>query len=320
MVPVPPPGPGQVRVRVHACGICHSDSLTVLNQWPGLTYPRVPGHEIAGVVDAIGSGVTMWQPGARVGVGWHGGHDGTCSACLRGDFIACRTLKIPGISFDGGYADHIIVPENVCAPIPDGLSLEEAAPLLCAGITTYNALRHSGARPGDIVAILGIGGLGHLGVQFAAKMGFNTVAIARGREKEKFALELGARAYIDSQTADVAAELNALGGARVVLSTVTSAAAIAPLVGGLDVDGRLVIVGAAMDPLAIPPAALIGKRLTITGWPSGTAADSADTLRFCDLTGVRPLIEAMPLERANEAYERMMSGNARFRMVVTTGA
>jgi D-arabinose 1-dehydrogenase-like Zn-dependent alcohol dehydrogenase len=317
-LPLPEPGPGQVRLRVEACGVCHSDSFTVHNAWPGITLPRAPGHEIAGTVDALGAGVTSVAPGARVGVGWHGGHDGTCPSCLRGDFVTCTNLKVPGIAYDGGYCEYVVVPANVLAPIPDGLSFPEAAPLLCAGVTTYNSLRHSGARPGDLVAILGIGGLGHLGVQFAAKMGFETVAIARGTDKEALARQLGAVDYIDSQAEDVAARLKARGGARVVLSTVTAAAAMEPALGGLGIDGKLLIVGASMEPLSVNTVGMIGGRQSIQAWPSGVSADSADTMRFAVLSGVRPVIETMPLERANEAYEKMMSGAARFRMVIET--
>jgi D-arabinose 1-dehydrogenase-like Zn-dependent alcohol dehydrogenase len=317
-LPVPEPGPAEVRVRVRACGVCHSDMFTVMNAFPGLSFPRAPGHEIAGVVDAAGEVVTSWQPGDRVGIGWHGGHDGTCRSCSRGDFITCQNLRVPGISYDGGYSEYVIAPANALAAIPDALSFEEAAPLLCAGVTTYNALRHSGAQPGDVVAVLGIGGLGHLGVQFAAKMGFVTVAIARGRDKEGLARKLGAGFYIDSESEDVAAKLNELGGARVVLATVTSGKAMAHVIGGLGIDGKLLIVGAASEPLPVVPMALLGRRLSISGWASGQASDSADTLKFCELTGIRPMIETMPLERANEAYERMMSGAARFRMVLTS--
>ena len=316
-IPTPEPGPDEVRIRVRACGICHSDMFTVAGAWPGIAYPRAPGHEIAGVIDAVGSAVTTWQAGARVGVGWHGGQDGTCPSCLRGDFITCRTLRTPGLSYDGGYAEYVIAPANVLAAIPEALSFEEAAPLMCAGVTTFNALRHSGARAGDVVAILGLGGLGHLGVQFAAKMGFKTIAIARGEEKRALALKLGATDYIDSLTEDVTEGLNDRGGARVVLSTVTSSSAMEPIVGGLGIDGRLVIVGASPEPLPIGTIALLGARRSIAGWPSGTGADSADTLAFSALSGVRPMIETVPLERAAEAYDRMMSGAARFRMVLT---
>lgn len=316
-VPVEEPGAGYVRVRVHACGICHSDLLTVQNAWPGISYPRAPGHEIAGTIDAIGLGVMGWNLGERVGVGWHGGHDGYCDRCRRGDFLTCRNLQIPGIAYDGGYADYVMVPAVALARIPDGLPFEEAAPLMCAGVTTFNSLRHSVAGPGEVVAVLGIGGLGHLGVQFAAKMGFHTVAIARGKDKEAYAHELGARQYIDSQSTDVAAELQKLGGAKVILSTVTSAAAMEPLIGALGVDGQLLIVGAAMDPLSVPTAHMIGGRHSIKAWPSGTCVDSEDTMKFSVLTGVHPKIETMPLERAAEAYQRMLDGKARFRMVLT---
>jgi D-arabinose 1-dehydrogenase-like Zn-dependent alcohol dehydrogenase len=315
--PIPQPGPGEVRIRVKACGICHSDALTQQGHWPGITYPRAPGHEVAGVIDALGTGVTTWKAGARVGVGWNGGFDGTCAACLRGDFLMCANHRIPGISYDGGYQEYMIAPANVLAPIPDELSFEEAAPLLCAGVTTYNSLRHSGARAGDLVAILGVGGLGHLGVQFASKMRLRTVAIARGRNKEELARKLGATEYIDSQSDDVAARLQALGGARVVLATVTSAKAMAATIDGLGVDGELWTLGASAEPLEVSVGALIGRRRSIRGWPSGTAADSADTLRFAVQTGVRPMIETMPLEKAQEAYDKMMRGDARFRMVLT---
>lgn len=317
-LPLPEPGQGQVRLRVEACGVCHSDSFTVNEAWPGIALPRAPGHEIAGTVDALGAGVSSVAPGARVGVGWHGGHDGTCPSCLRGDFVTCANLKVPGIAYDGGYCEYVVVPADVLAPIPDELSFAEAAPLLCAGVTTYNSLRHSGARPGDLVAILGIGGLGHLGVQFAAKMGFETVAIARGTDKEPLARRLGAVDYVDSQAEDVAARLKARGGARVVLSTATSARAMEPALGGLGIDGKLLIVGASMEPLSVNTVGMIGGRQSIQAWPSGVSADSADTMRFAVLAGVRPLIETEPLERANEAYEKMMSGAARFRMVIET--
>ncbi len=313
----PEPEPGFVRVKVEACGICHSDSITVHNVWPGIEYPRAPGHEIAGRIDELGDGVTAWQIGDRVGVGWHGGHDGTCDRCRRGDFITCRNLKVPGIAYDGGYANYVVVPAAVLARIPDELTAQEAAPLMCAGITTFNSLRHSEARAGDLVAILGVGGLGHLGVQFAAKLGFRTVAIARGRDKEELARSLGATEYIDSQTEDVGAGLQRMGGAKVVLSTVTAAQAMLPAIAGLGVDGQLLVVGAASEPLPLNTAAMIGTRTSVKAWPSGVAADSEDTLRFSVQTGVRPMIETMPLERAQEAYDRMMSGAARFRMVIT---
>lgn len=314
---IPAVRPGTVRIHVRACGICHSDMLTVHNAFPGITYPRAPGHEIAGVIDAVGEGVVGWKAGERVGVGWHGGHCGACDRCRRGDFLTCRKQQIPGMAYDGGYSEFIIVPAVALARIPDGLSDAEAAPLMCAGVTTFNALRHSAARPGDLVAILGIGGLGHLGVQFAAKMGFETVAIARGADKEKFARELGARHYIDSRASKVGAELQKLGGAKVVLATVTAADAMAPALDGLTFDGQLLIVGAAMDPLPVNTAHMIGGRQSIKAWASGTCVDSEDTMNFAVRNGIHPMIETMPIERATEAYERMMSGNARFRMVLT---
>ena len=315
---IPEPGPEQVRIKVEACGICHSDAFTKEGIFPGIRYPIVPGHEIAGHIDAVGPGVTPWQTGQRVGVGWHGGHCRRCEPCRRGDFINCRNLKIPGISYDGGYAEYLVAPAEALALIPDDLEAERAAPLLCAGITTYNALRNSGARAGDLVGILGIGGLGHLGVQFAAKMGFETVAIARGRDKEALARKLGAQHYLDSKAQNVAAELTRLGGARVILATVTSAKAMSAVIDGLGVNGKLLVVGASADPIEVSPVQLISARRSIQGWPSGTAIDSEDTLAFSVMSGVRPMIETMPLERAAEAYERMMSGNARFRMVLTT--
>lgn len=317
--PIPDPGPGRVRIRVQACGICHSDAFTKLGAFPGIQYPRVPGHEVVGTIDAVGQGVPGWQPGRRVGVGWHGGHCGHCPSCRRGDFITCANHQIPGITFDGGYADYMIAPFEALAAIPDELAAAEAAPLLCAGITTYNALRHSGARPGDVVAILGIGGLGHLGVQFAARMGCRTVAIARGADKGPLARKLGAHVYLDSVAQDVAAELNKLGGAKVILATVTSSKAMSAVLGGLAVDGKMIVVGASPEPIEVSPFLLIGGRRSVEGWPSGTSVDSEDTLAFSALSGVRPMIETMPLERAPEAYEKMISGSARFRMVITTG-
>ncbi|MGZ4275040.1 MAG: alcohol dehydrogenase [Solirubrobacteraceae bacterium] len=318
----PDPGRGEVRVKVQACGVCHSDMFTKEGAWPGLEFPRVPGHEVAGVVDALGEGTEKWgyAVGDRVGVGWFGGHCHHCEPCRRGDFISCENGEVCGISYDGGYADAMLAPVEALARIPDDLAAEDAAPLLCAGITTYNALRNSGARPGDVVAILGVGGLGHLGVQFARSLGFRTVAIARGTDKEQLARELGAHEYIDSTAQDVGAELQKLGGARVVLATVTNAEAMAATVEGLGPRGELIVVGAAMEPLPLPPAALIGASKTIQGHASGTSKDSEDTLDFSALAGVRPTIETIPLERAAEAYEKMMSGDARFRMVLTTGA
>jgi D-arabinose 1-dehydrogenase-like Zn-dependent alcohol dehydrogenase len=314
---IPKPGNRQVRVKVQACGICHSDSFTKMGAFPGIQFPRVPGHEVVGVLDAVGADVPEWKLGARVGVGWHGGHCGHCHSCRRGDFITCSTGQIPGISYDGGYAQYMIAPFEALAAIPEELSAEQAAPLLCAGITTYNALRHSGAQAGDLVAILGIGGLGHLGVQFAAKMGFHTVAIARGTDKEPLARKLGAKEYIDSTQQNVAEAMTKLGGARVILATLTDAKSMSDAVGALGVDGKLMVIGASMQPIEVPPIALIGARRSIAGWPSGTSADSEDTLDFSVMTDIRPMIETFPLARAAEAYERMMSGKARFRVVLT---
>jgi D-arabinose 1-dehydrogenase-like Zn-dependent alcohol dehydrogenase len=314
---IPEPGPGQVRVKVQACGICHSDAFSKEGTFPGIRYPIVPGHEIAGVIDAVGPGVAPWQAGQRVGVGWHGGHCGRCERCRRGDFVNCRYAQIPGISYDGGYADYMVAPAEALAAIPDDLAAEDAAPLLCAGITTYNALRNSGARGGDLVGILGIGGLGHLGVQFAVKMGFETAAIARGRDKEPLARKLGAHHYFDSEAQNVAAELSKLGGAQVILATATSAKAMTAVIDGLSENGKLLVVGASADPIEVSPLQLIGGRRSVQGWPSGTAIDSEDTLAFSALSGVRPMIETMPLEQAAEAFDRMMNGQARFRMVLT---
>ena len=316
---IPEPGTTSVRIKIAACGICHSDSFTKEGTFPGIRYPRVPGHEIAGIIDAIGTSVVGWAAGQRVGVGWHGGHCGYCDSCRRGDFVTCQIApQVPGITYDGGYADYMIAPTEALALIPEDLSAVEAGPLMCAGITTFNSLRHSGAQPGDVVAILGIGGLGHLGVQFAAKMGFETVAIARGADKGPLAKQLGARHYIDSQAQDPSEELMKLGGAKVVLATATSGKAMRAVLGGLGIDGKMIILGAA-DPLDVPPLLLIGGRRSVMGWPSGRSIDSQDTLRFSALTGVRPMNEVFPLERAAEAYERMMSGKARFRVVLTTG-
>jgi D-arabinose 1-dehydrogenase-like Zn-dependent alcohol dehydrogenase len=318
--PIPQPGPGSVRIKVEACGICHSDFVTKEAIWPGIEFPRAPGHEVAGVIDAIGVGVAGWSAGQRVGVGWHGGHCGYCDSCRRGDFVTCQVApQIPGISYDGGYADYMIAPAGVLVSIPDGLSAVEAAPLMCAGVTTFNALRHSGARPGDTVAVLGVGGLGHLGIQFASKMGFKTVAIARGGDKASLARKLGAQHYIDSQATETAAELTRMGAARVILATVTSGTAMTAVLGGLAVGGKLVIVGAPAEPLEVPALPLIFGRRSIMGWPSGTSIDSQDTLAFSALSGVRPMTEVFPLERAAEGYEHMMSGKARFRVVLTTG-
>jgi D-arabinose 1-dehydrogenase-like Zn-dependent alcohol dehydrogenase len=314
---IPDPGRGQVRLRVQACGICHSDSFTKLGGFPGLQYPRVPGHEVIGLIDAIGADVPEWKSGMRVGIGWHGGHCGHCASCRRGDFLTCQRGQIPGITYDGGYAEYMLAPFEALASVPAELSAAEGAPLLCAGITTFNALRHSGAQAGDLVAILGVGGLGHLGIQFAARMGFRTVGIARGADKGLLARKLGAQHYIDSTAQDAAAELSKLGGARVILATVTDAKTMSAAVNGLSIDGKLLIVGASFEAIEVPPIALIGKRRSIQGWPSGTASDSEDTMAFSVLSQIRPMIEQYPLEQAAEAYDRMMSGKARFRVVLS---
>jgi D-arabinose 1-dehydrogenase-like Zn-dependent alcohol dehydrogenase len=314
--PIPEPGPKQVRIKVEACGVCHSDQLVKENLWPGIVYPRVPGHEIVGKIDAIGSGVTEWKVGQRVGVGWHGGHCFECDPCRRGDFLNCVKLHITGISGDGGYAEYTIARQEAIAHFPADLDAVEAAPLLCAGITTFNALRHSGAKPGDCVAVQGIGGLGHLGIQYAAKMGFQTIAISNGKDKEDLARKLGASTYIDAGSSDAAAELQKLGGAHVVLATAPSAKAMASVINGLTPRGKLLIVGAAMEPMPVVPALLLSGK-SIAGWPSGTARDSEDALNFSRLTGVRPMIEKFPLAKAAEAYNHMMKGNPRFRVVLT---
>jgi len=315
----PEPGNKQVRIKVQACGICHSDSFTKQGLFPGIQYPRVPGHEIAGVIDKVGKDVTLWESGQRVAVGWHGGHDGTCESCRRGDFVTCKNAQIPGISYDGGYADYMIAPIEALASIPEQLSAIEAAPLMCAGITTYNALRNSGARPGDVVAILGMGGLGHLGIQFASKLGFNTVAIGRSREREEELMKkLGARYYIDNRSQNAVEELNKLGGARVILATVPSGKAMTEILGGLAVNGKLVIIGASDEPVEVPLSLMILGRRSLIGWPAGTSIDSQDTLSFSVLSGVRSMNEVFPLERAAEAYDHMMSGKAKFRCVLTT--
>ncbi len=316
---IPEPGVAQVRIKVQACGICHSDSLMKEGLFPGIQYPRVPGHEIAGVVDSLGQDVKDWKIGQRVAVGWYGGHCGRCESCRRGDFVTCHFLQIPGFTYDGGYADYMIAPMEALTYIPDELSPMEAAPLMDAGITTYNALRNSGARDGDLVAILGIGGLGHLGIQYAAKMGFNTVAIGRGKDKEELVMKLGARRYIDSQSENAVEELTKLGGAKVILGTVPSGKAMSGIVGGLAVNGKLVVIGVSNEPLEVPPTFLLSGRRSIVGWPSGTSMDSQDTLSFSVLSGVRSMNEIFPLERAEEAYDRMMSGKVRFRAVLTTG-
>ena len=314
---IPKPGAGQVRIKVQACGVCHSDVLTVEGAWPGIEYPRIPGHEVAGIIDEVGAGVTTWKKGQRVGVGWHGGHDNTCSECRRGDFGNCKNMLIAGVSYDGGYQEYMVAPVEGLVAIPDSLSDAEAAPLLCAGITTYNALRHSGAMPGDLVAVQGIGGLGHLGIQFAQKFGYKVAAIGRGPENAALAKKLGASVYIDSKATKAAEELQKLGGARVILATAPSSKAMSELIDGLGPNGKLMVIGATFDPIEVSPVQLITGSKTIQGWAAGTAADSEDTLRFAELSGVRAMIETYPLEKAAEAYARMMSGNAQFRVVLT---
>src|SRR5580700_230246 len=314
---IPNPDAGQVRIKVQACGICHSDVLTKEGAWPGIQFPRIPGHEVVGVLHEAGPGVTGWKVGQRVGIGWHGGHDGTCQYCRRGDFMNCENHKISGISYDGGYQQYMIAPLEALTAIPDSLSDVEAAPLLCAGITTFNALRNCGARPGDLVAVQGIGGLGHLGVQFANKFGYKVAAIGRGPENAALAKKLGAHVYIDSAATDAAAELQKLGGARVILATAPSSKAMSALVNGLGANGRLMVVGATMDPIEATPIQLIVNMRSLQGWASGIPTDSEDTLRFSETTGVRPMIEKFPLVKAAEAYARMMSGKAQFRAVLT---
>ena len=314
---IPQPGPGQVRIKVQACGVCHSDLFTKEGVWPGIQYPRVPGHEVAGIIDEVGAGVSEWKEGQRAGVGWHGGHDGTCLQCRRGDFGNCQNLKIAGISYDGGYQQYMVAPVEALTAIPESLSDVDAAPLLCAGITTYNALRHSGAMPGDLVAVLGIGGLGHLGIQFANKFGYKVAAIGRGAENEALAKKLGASVYIDNKVTNAAEALQKLGGAQVILATAPSSKAMSEVIDGLGPNGKLMVVGATTDPIEVTPVQLITGSRTIQGWASGTPTDAEDTLRFAELTGVRPMIETYPLEKAAEAYARMMSGNAQFRVVLT---
>jgi len=314
---IPAPGAGQVRIKVEACGVCHSDVLTKEGAWPGIQYPRVPGHEVAGIVDEVGAGVSAWKKGQRVGVGWHGGQDNTCLSCRRGDFRNCSNLKITGISYDGGYQQYMLAPVEALVAIPESLSDVDAAPLLCAGITTYNSLRHSGAMPGDLVAVLGIGGLGHLGIQFANKFGYRVAAIGRGSENASLAKKLGASVYIDSKATNAAAELQKMGGAQVILATAPSSKAMSELIDGLGPNGKLMVIGATFDPIEVTPVQLISGSKTIQGWAAGTPADSEDTLRFAELSGVRPMIETYPLEKAAEAYARMMSGNAQFRVVLT---
>jgi D-arabinose 1-dehydrogenase-like Zn-dependent alcohol dehydrogenase len=314
---IPKPSAGHVLIKVQACGVCHSDVLTKEGAWPGIQYPRVPGHEVAGIIDELGAGVTGWTKGQRVGVGWHGGHDGTCLQCRRGDFGNCQNMKIAGISYDGGYQQYMVAPVEALAMMPEGLSDAEAAPLLCAGITTFNALRHSGAVPGDLVAVLGIGGLGHLGIQFANKFGYKVAAIGRGSENAPLATKLGASVYIDNKVSNPAEELQKMGGAQVILATAPSSKAMSDVINGLGPNGKLMVVGAAFDPIEVTPIQLITGSKSIQGWASGTPTDAEDTLRFSELTGVRPMIETYPLDKAAEAYERMMSGKAQFRVVLT---
>ena len=311
------PGPGQGRIKVQACGVCHSDVLTKEGGWPGLTYPRVPGHEIAGVIDEVGERVTGWKKGERIGVGWHGGQDGTCLSCRRGDFGNCAHLKVTGIHYDGGYAEYMVAPVEALAHMPESLDAAEAGPLMCAGVTTFNSLRHSGAMPSDLVAVQGVGGLGHLGIQFAQKFGYKVAAIGRGPENAALAKKLGAHVYIDSAAAAAAKELQKLGGARAILATAPSSKAMSSLIDGLGMNGRMMVVGATMDPIEVTPIQLIFGMRSLQGWAAGIPTDSEDTLKFAEMTGVRPMIEKFPLEKAAEAYARMMSGKAQFRVVLT---
>ena len=317
--PVPEPGPGEIRIKVRACGICHSDQFVKDALWPGLALPRVPGHEVVGEVDAVGKGVDRFQRGGRVGIGWHGGHDGTCPACLRGRFQHCEKGAITGISRDGGYAEYLVAPAVAFARVPDAMPWAKAAPLLCAGVTTFNALRNSGARPGDLVAVQGLGGLGHLGVQYARAMGFETIAVSRGAEKEAFARELGASHYVDAAAGDPAAKLQKLGGARVILATAPEARAISALVPGLGLDGCLLVVAAPFEPLTVGAIDLISGGRRVQGWASGAAPDSADAMAFAARSGIESMIETFPLAKAEEGYARMMSGKARFRVVLEIG-
>src|ERR1700720_1946987 len=314
---IPKPGAGEVLIKVQACGVCHSDLFTKEGAWPGIQYPRVPGHEVAGLIDELGEGVSGWTKGQRAGVGWHGGHDGTCLQCRRGDFRNCQNLQVPGISYDGGYQQYMLAPVEALTVIPENLSDVEAAPLLCAGITTYNALRHSGAMPGDVVAVLGVGGLGHLGIQFASKFGYNVAAVGRGSESAALAKKLGASVYIDNKATNAAEALQKLGGAQVILATAPSSKSMSEVIDGLAPNGKLMVVGATTDPIAVTPVQLITGSRAIQGWASGTPADAEDTLRFAELTGGRPMIETYPLDKAAEAYARMLSGQAQFRVVLT---
>jgi len=314
---IPKPGPAQVRIRVLACGVCHSDVITKDGVFPWILYPRVPGHEVAGEIDEVGTDVKDWKKSDRVGVGWHGGHDGTCLACKRGDFINCANAKICGISYDGGYQEFMVAPVEALARMPESLDPAEAAALMDAGTTTFNALRHSGALPSDLVAIQGIGGLGHLGVQFAKKFGYRVAAISRGPDNAALAKKLGADIYIDSAATDAAVELQKLGGARAILATAPSGKSMSALIGGLSANGTLLVVGASMEPIEVPPFSLIAGKKRIQGWMAGTPTDSEDTLRFADMTDVHPMIERYPLAKAAEGYARMMSGKAEFRVVLT---
>ena len=314
---IPQPGPGQVRIRVQACGVCHSDVITKDGLFPGISYPRIPGHEIAGVIDEVGASVKNWNKGERVGVGWHGGQDGTCPECRRGDFANCASAIVCGISYDGGYQEFMVAPVEALAHMPESLDAAEAAPLMCAGITTFNALRRAGALPSDLVAVQGIGGLGHLGIQFAKKFGYRVAAVGRGPDNAALAQKLGADVYIDSAAMDAATELQKLGGARVILATAPSGKAMSSLVGGLGANGTLVVIGASADPIEVPPIQLISGRKRIQGWSAGIPTDSEDTLRFAEMSGIRPMIEKYPLLKAAEAYARMMSGKAEFRVVLT---
>ena len=314
---IPTPGQGQVRIKVKACGVCFGDHIVKDGFMPFITYPRSPGHEISGFVDEVGPGVITWKKGQRVGVGWHGGHDFTCLQCRRGDFIHCANEKITGIHYDGGYSEYLLAPWEAVVSMPESLDLDEAAPLLCAGITTFNSLRHSGAQPGDLLAVVGIGGLGHLGIQFANKFGYQVAAISRGKENEALAKKLGAHVYIDSSATEAAAELTKRGGAKVILATAPSARAMTPLIDGLAVNGTLLVVGSSSDPIEAVPNKMLGGTKRIQAWPSGTPTDSEDTLRFAEYTGVRPMIEKFPLDKVNEAYNRMTSGKAQFRVVLT---
>src|SRR6202030_4244770 len=314
---IPKPGAGHVLIKVQACGVCHSDMFTKEGAWPGIEYPRVPGHEVVGVIDEVGAGVAEWKEGQRVGVGWHGGQDGTCLWCRRGDFRNCRNLKVTGISYDGGYQQNMVAPVQALAAIPGGLSDVEAAPLLCAGVTTFNALRHSGAVPGDVVAVLGIGGLGHLGIQFASKFGYKVAAVGRGSESAALAKKLGASVYIDNQATNAAEALQKLGGAQVILATAPSSKSMTEVIDGLAPNGKLMVIGVSTDPIEVTPVQLISGSRAVQGWAGGAPTDSEDTLRFAELSGVRPMIETYPLEKAAEAYAHMMSGNAQFRVVLT---